>query len=113
MGSKADISLYDWEAEYQQSPVRREGALFRRDLFWPVEVLAQRVRLMGVEANGFQLSGFQELIQDKRLKNLAIFLVRVDSDKVSRSLMVSARAANGKLYYAEGQAGLKSSSPSS
>jgi len=25
MSIKADISLYDWEAEYQQSPVRREG----------------------------------------------------------------------------------------
>ena len=39
MSIKADISLYDWEAEYQQSPVRREGALFRREWFWPVEVL--------------------------------------------------------------------------
>jgi len=66
------------------------------------EVLAQGVRLVGVEANGFQLSGFQELIRDKRLKNLAIFPVPVDSDKVSRSLLVSARAANGKLYYARG-----------
>jgi hypothetical protein len=40
MSIKADISLYDWEAEYQQSPVRREGALFRREWFWPVDVLA-------------------------------------------------------------------------
>ena len=66
------------------------------------EVLAQGVRLVGVEANGFQLSGFQELIRDKRLKNLAIFPVPVVADKVSRSLLVSARAANGKLYYARG-----------
>jgi predicted phage terminase large subunit-like protein len=66
------------------------------------EVLAQKVKLMGVEANGFQLSGFQELIRDKRLKSVAIFPVPVDSDKVSRSLLVSARAANGKLYYARG-----------
>ncbi len=40
MSIKADISPYDWEAEYQQSPVRREGALFRREWFWPVDVLA-------------------------------------------------------------------------
>ena len=66
------------------------------------EVLAQGVRLVGVESNGFQLSGFQELIRDKRLKKVAIFPVPVDSDKVSRSLLVSARAANGKLYYARG-----------
>ena len=57
------------------------------------EVLAQRVRLVGVEAAGFQLSSFQELIRDSRLKSLAIFPVSVDSDKVSRSLLVSARAA--------------------
>ena len=64
------------------------------------EVLAQRVRLVGVEASGFQLSSFQELIRDSRLKSLAIFPVTVDSDKVSRSLLVSARAASGRLYYA-------------
>lgn len=64
------------------------------------EVLAQKVRLFGVESVGFQLSSFQELIRDPRLKNVAIFPVPVDSDKVSRSLLVSARAANGKLYYA-------------
>ncbi len=66
------------------------------------EVLAQKVRLFGVESVGFQLSSFQELIRDPRLKNVAIFPVPVNSDKVSRSLLVSARAANGKLYYARG-----------
>lgn len=68
------------------------------------EVLAQDVRLLGVEAAGFQLSSFQELVRDSRLRNVAIFPVPVDSDKVSRSLLVSARAANGKLYYARGEA---------
>lgn len=63
------------------------------------EVLSQKVRLLGVETAGYQLSSFQELIRDSRLKNLAIFPVPVNSDKVSRSLLVSARAANGKLYY--------------
>ena len=66
------------------------------------EVLAQKVGLLGVETAGFQLSSFQELIRDSRLKSLAIFPVSVDSDKVSRSLLVSARAANGRLYYARG-----------
>lgn len=68
------------------------------------EVLAQKVRLLGVESVGFQLSSFQELIRDSRLKNVAIFPVPVNTDKVSRSLLVSARAANGKLYYARGSA---------
>ena len=66
------------------------------------EVLAQKVGLLGVETAGFQLSSFQELIRDSRLKSLAIFPVPVNSDKVSRSLLVSARAANAKLYYARG-----------
>ena len=63
------------------------------------EVLSQKVLLLGVETAGYQLSSFQELIRDSRLKSLAIFPVPVNSDKVSRSLLVSARAANGKLYY--------------
>jgi predicted phage terminase large subunit-like protein len=66
------------------------------------EVLAQKVGLLGVETAGYQLSSFQELIRDARLKSLAIFPVPVNSDKVSRSLLVSARAANAKLYYARG-----------
>jgi predicted phage terminase large subunit-like protein len=64
------------------------------------ELLAQRVKLAGVETNGFQLSSFQELVRDSRLRNVAIYPVPVDSDKVSRSLLVSARGASGKLYYA-------------
>lgn len=64
------------------------------------ELLAQRVKLAGVESNGFQLSSFQELVRDSRLRNVAIYPVPVDSDKVSRSLLVSARGASGKLYYA-------------
>ena len=66
------------------------------------EVLAQKVKLLGVETAGYQLSSFQELSRDPRLKNVAIFSVPVDSDKVSRSLLVSARAANARLYYARG-----------
>lgn len=66
------------------------------------ELLAQRVRLAGVESNGFQLSSFQELIRDSRLRNVAIYPVPVDTDKVSRSLLVSARGASGKLYYPRG-----------
>ena len=66
------------------------------------EVLSQKVLLLGVETAGYQLSSFQELIRDSRLKSLAIFPVSVDSDKVSRSLLVSARAANGRLYYPRG-----------
>lgn len=64
------------------------------------ELLAQRVKLAGVESNGFQLSSFQELVRDSRLRNVAIYPVPVDADKVSRSLLVSARGASGKLYYA-------------
>ena len=64
------------------------------------ELLAHRVRLAGVETNGFQLSSFQELARDSRLRNVAIYPVPVDTDKVSRSLLVSARGAAGKLYYA-------------
>lgn len=37
---KADISPYDWESEYQQSPILKAGSLFRREYFQPVEVLA-------------------------------------------------------------------------
>lgn len=64
------------------------------------ELLSQRVKLAGVESNGFQLSSFQELVRDSRLRNVAIYPVPVDADKVSRSLLVSARGASGKLYYA-------------
>jgi predicted phage terminase large subunit-like protein len=63
------------------------------------ELLAQKVKLAGVESNGFQLSSFQELVRDSRLRNVAIYPVPVDTDKVSRSLLVSARGASGKLYY--------------
>jgi predicted phage terminase large subunit-like protein len=64
------------------------------------ELLAQRVKLAGVESNGFQLSSFQELVRDSRLRSVAVYPVPVDADKVSRSLLVSARGASGKLYYA-------------
>jgi predicted phage terminase large subunit-like protein len=64
------------------------------------ELLSQRVKLAGVETNGFQLSSFQELVRDSRLHSMAIYPVPVDTDKVSRSLLVSARGASGKLYYA-------------
>ena len=38
--TKAEISPYDWEAEYQQSPIMKAGSLFRREYFYPIEVLA-------------------------------------------------------------------------
>jgi predicted phage terminase large subunit-like protein len=66
------------------------------------ELLEQEVRLSGVETNGFQLSSFQELIREKRLKHIAFYPVQVSSDKLSRSLLVSARASNRKLFYARG-----------
>ncbi len=37
---KSDISPYDWESEYQQSPILKSGSLFRREYFQPIEVLA-------------------------------------------------------------------------
>jgi len=66
------------------------------------EILDQEVRLAGVESNGFQLSSFQELARDPRLREVALYPVPVDRDKVSRALLVSARGAAGKLYYARG-----------
>ncbi|RQW78543.1 MAG: CHASE2 domain-containing protein [Methanothrix sp.] len=66
------------------------------------ELLAQKVRLVGVETNGFQKSSFQELIRDPVLKAIAFHPVLQDVDKVSRSLLVSARGSNHKLFYASG-----------
>ncbi|OPY55508.1 MAG: Terminase-like family protein [Methanosaeta sp. PtaU1.Bin060] len=63
------------------------------------EILAQGVRLAGVETNGFQLSSFQELVRESRLRNVAFYPVPVSSDKVSRALLCSARGAAGKLFY--------------
>jgi hypothetical protein len=40
MGIKSDISIYDWESEYQQSPILKAGSLFRREYFRPIEVVA-------------------------------------------------------------------------
>jgi len=56
------------------------------------------VRLAGVEANGFQLSSFQELVRDKRLRHVSLHPLQVNRDKVSRSLLLSARGAAGKLF---------------
>ena len=36
---KEDIGPYNWLSEYQQTPIRREGALFRQEYFRPVEVV--------------------------------------------------------------------------
>ena len=36
---KGEISPYDWEAVYQQSPVLKEGTLFRDEYFRPIEVV--------------------------------------------------------------------------
>ena len=63
------------------------------------EILAQGVGLAGVETNGFQLSSFQALVREKRLRSVAFFPVPVNSDKVSRALLCSARGAAGKLFY--------------
>jgi predicted phage terminase large subunit-like protein len=62
------------------------------------EILSQKVRLAGVEANGFQLSSFQELVRDKRLRHVSLHPLQVNRDKVSRSLLLSARGAAGKLF---------------
>jgi predicted phage terminase large subunit-like protein len=62
------------------------------------EILAQGVRLVGVESQGYQLSSFQELARDQRLRNVALHPVPVDRDKVSRALLLSARGAAGKLF---------------
>lgn len=37
---KEDIGPYDWQSEYQQSPIMKAGSLFRREYFHPVEVLS-------------------------------------------------------------------------
>jgi predicted phage terminase large subunit-like protein len=63
------------------------------------EILLQGVGLAGVETNGFQLSSFQELVREKRLRNVAFYPVSVNKDKVSRALLCSARGAAGKLFY--------------
>lgn len=63
------------------------------------EILAQEVGLAGVETNGFQLSSFQELVREKRLRSVAFYPVTVNTDKVSRALLCSARGAAGKLFY--------------
>ena len=68
------------------------------------ELCDQRVKLVGVETNGFQLSAFQSLIRDDRVRHIAFNPVPVDDDKTSRSLLVSARGSNGKLFYQEGAA---------
>ena len=65
-------------------------------------ILDNDIRLAGAETNGFQLAAFQELVSDERLADVAFYPVPVDSDKVSRSLVLSARGAAGKLYYAKG-----------
>jgi len=66
------------------------------------EIRRQKVKLVGVESNGFQLSSFQELIRDSRLKGVAFHAVPMSTDKTSRALLVSAKGSNGKLYYAAG-----------
>jgi predicted phage terminase large subunit-like protein len=62
------------------------------------EILFQGVRLAGVESQGYQLSSFQELARDRRLRHVALHPVPVDRDKVSRALLLSARGAAGKLF---------------
>lgn len=37
---KADISPYDWDSLYQQSPTLKEGTLFRAEYFQEIEVVA-------------------------------------------------------------------------
>jgi predicted phage terminase large subunit-like protein len=66
------------------------------------EIRRQKVKLVGVETNGFQLSSFQALVRDSRLKSVAFHPVAMAIDKTSRALLVSAKGSNGKLYYAAG-----------
>lgn len=66
------------------------------------EILRQKVDLVGVEANGFQLSGFQELIQEEELAGVSFFPITQSTDKFSRALLVSSKAANGKLFIRKG-----------
>jgi len=63
------------------------------------EIQSQGVGLAGVETNGFQLSSFQALAREKRLRTVAFYPVSVNKDKVSRALLCSARGAAGKLFY--------------
>ncbi len=66
------------------------------------EIQRQKVRLVGVETNGFQLSSFQALVRDPRVKGVAFHAVPMATDKTSRSLLVSSKGSSGKLYYAAG-----------
>jgi predicted phage terminase large subunit-like protein len=66
------------------------------------EIRIQKVKLVGVETNGFQLSSFQELVRDSRLKSVAFHGVPMATDKTSRALLVSSKGSNGKLYYVAG-----------
>ena len=66
------------------------------------EITKQGVDLVGVETNGFQLSGFQELIREESLGGVSFFPVKQDKDKFSRALLVSSKAANGKLFMRKG-----------
>lgn len=37
---KGEISPYDWESEYQQNPILKQGSLFQRSYFQPIRVVA-------------------------------------------------------------------------
>lgn len=62
------------------------------------EILKQEVDIAGVETNGFQLTAFQELIRVPELGHVSFFPVKQSNDKISRALLVSSKAANGKLF---------------
>lgn len=66
------------------------------------EILRQEVELVGVEKNGFQQAAFQELIIEPDVRHVAFVPVDVDTDKFTRALLVSAKAANGKLFIRKG-----------
>jgi predicted phage terminase large subunit-like protein len=66
------------------------------------EIRRQGVKLVGVETNGFQLSSFQALVRDRRVRGVAFHPVPMSRDKTSRALLVSAKGSNHKLYYVAG-----------
>lgn len=84
-----DIRRGRWEWPQAREEIKRE-------------VLRQGVDLVGVEVNGFQKSGFQELISDPEVSHIAFVPVKQDTDKLSRALLVSSKAANGKLFIRQG-----------
>lgn len=58
--------------------------------------------LVGVEAQGFQLAAFQDLLTVKALASTSMRGVRVDKSKIHRAQPAAARSEAGKLSLVEG-----------